>query len=110
MGQINFRLGQKIRGYLTDGMPFDGYIIGFAGEKKKYGPLARVKFYNSKETGLAVLNSCHPMEVEKITHKKNTFLAAASRVSPILHFKNTKAQRDFLEAFWQELCDFTEKD
>lgn len=107
---MNFRLGQKITGYLTDGYPFDGYIIGFAGETKKHGPLARVKFYTSDEVGLARLNTCHPMEVEKIKHSKKTFLAAASRVSPVLAFKNDKAQRDYLERLWVELCDFTEKE
>jgi hypothetical protein len=107
---MNFRLGQKISGYLTDDMPFDGYIIGFAGQTKKHGPLARVKFYNAEGTGVARLDTCHPMEVEKIKHSKKTFLAAASRVSPVLAFKNPKARRDYLERLWIELCDFTDKE
>lgn len=108
--EVNFRIGQRISGYLQDGMPFLGYIIGFAGSTKKDGPLARVKFYNTKGHGVAMLNTCHPMDVNEITHKRDTFLAAASRVGPSLYFKNSKAQRDFLEAFWRELADFTQKD
>ena len=106
---MNFRLGQKISGYLTDGMPFDGYIIGFAGENKKQEPLARVKFYNTEETGVARLDTCHPMEVDRVKHSKKTFLAATSRVGPVLAFKNDKAKRDYLDRLWIELCDFTEK-
>ena len=104
-----FRLGQRITGYCTDGEAFTGYIVGFAGEKKKTGPLARVRCENNTYA-VAKLNTCHPMDVDTIKHKKNTFLAAASRVSPVLYFKNDKARRDFLEALWTELADFTDKD
>ena len=109
MKKFNFQIGQKLTGYLDNDMPFDGYIISFAGEDKKLGPKAVVKFYNSEGTGIALLNTCHPMEVDKISHSKKSFLAAASRVGPVLYFKDAKARRDFLEVFWEELCLYTDK-
>lgn len=111
MKELTFSIGNRVSGYLTDGLPFLGYISAFKGEEKKTKrPLIMVRICGSKPAKyeIAYLDSCHPMPLNEITHTKETFLAAASRCSPILAFKSHKARRDYLEGLWVELVNFSQ--
>jgi hypothetical protein len=108
---VNFRIGQRVTGYDTTGMPVTGRISAF-GETPTGLKIARIRYTND-DSGKpkycdAVLHTLHPLPLDMIKHKKSTFLAAAARISPPKYFKDDVSQRDFLEFFWQELSDYTD--
>ena len=111
MKELQFSIGNRVSGYLTDDLPFLGYIVGFNGvEKGSKRPLIRVRIAgrDPEVYDIAYLDSCHPMPLDHISHNKASFLAAASRCSPVLYFKNIKARRDYLEGLWDELVNFSQ--
>jgi hypothetical protein len=109
---MNFKLGQRISAYDEEGLPCRGKISGFDGEDTSLGPMAIIRLELKDREGKAQyerirLNTAHPIPVDFACHRKETFLAAASRCGPVLYFKDEKARRDYLEVLWNELCLFS---
>lgn len=105
---LNFSIGNRVSGYLIDGEAFLGYIIAFKGQNEEGRDLAMVRLAQAPEqTELAFLDTCHPMPLNQATHTKESFLAAASRCSPCMYFKDSKARRDYLEGLWAEMVNFS---
>ena len=105
MKDLEFVIGQRVCGYLVeDGLPFIGIITSFGDvHPKTQRAVTTVKIESSGEYCEAYSDTFHPIPLDKVTHSKQTFLAAASRCGPVLYFKDSKARRDFLEGFWFEL-------
>lgn len=105
---LNFSIGNRVSGYLIDGEAFLGYIISFKGKNEAGRELVMVRLPMAPEGAhLAFLDTCHPMPVNQATHTKESFLAAASRCSPCLYFKDEKSRRDYLEGLWNEMVNFS---
>jgi hypothetical protein len=110
MKELTFVIGQRVSGYLVeDGLAFLGYISGFAGKDATEREMAMVKIESTGEYEKAHVDTFHPMPLDLITHNKQTFLAAASRCSPCLYFKDAKSRRDYLEGLWAELQNYSQK-
>lgn len=111
---MNFQIGDRVSGYLEeDGLPFLGYITSFIPSKSdqdKDNLKANVRIARTTRYDVCLLNTCHPMPLDEAKHNKQSFLAAVSRVSPILYFKDDKARRDFTENLWNELVRFSNND
>lgn len=112
---MNFKIGQLISAYNEEGEACGGRITGFAGEDSKLGPMAMIRLNLKGDNGEPLyekirLNTAHVLPINYARHRKETFLAAASRCGPFLYFKDDKSRRDYLEALWDELCLFTQEE